>query len=216
MTAIVRYALADYLRSQRFLPPLVIFFGFLAVFHASQGTVLPGYAAGAAALVPISVWLTLSLHHTEDPLQAAVTAVNAGGHQRVLFAKTYAVLTCVLVLTAVALMWPALFTGHRPALIDLAIGFCAHLTCGLTGIALGTCCIRPLVRRQGYAFSAGVFLSLVALVGRWMSPVNETIRLLSAAPPRPCAVELLLLTAWALVMLVAVVFLAARLARRRR
>jgi hypothetical protein len=211
VTAVARYALADYLRSQRFLPPLVTYLGFLAIFHATQGTVVPGYGAAAAALLPISVWLTLSLHNTEDPIQATVTVVNAGSHRRALFGKTYAALAGVLVLTAVALIWPALSTAHPPAPIDLAVGICAHLTCGLTGIALGTCCIRPLIKRQGYAFAAAAALSLIALVSRWLTPVNETIRLLSAAPPRPSATELLLLAAWALIMLLAVASLAARL-----
>ncbi|MGH3803890.1 MAG: hypothetical protein ACRDTD_27920, partial [Pseudonocardiaceae bacterium] len=77
MTAMARYALADYLRSQRFLPPLVAYLSFLAILNAIQGTVLPGYGASAAGLLPASVWLTLSLHNTEDALQATVTIVNA-------------------------------------------------------------------------------------------------------------------------------------------
>lgn len=214
MRAVARYALADYLRSQRYLPLLVTYLGFLAVFHAFQGSILPGYGAGAAALLPISVWLTLSLHHTEDPLHTTVTAVNAGGYRRVLFGKTYAVLVCMVVLTGVGVLWPALLTGRPPAASDLAAGFCAHLTCGLTGIALGTCCIRPLIKRQGYAFAAAALLSLTALVGRWLTPVNETVRLLSAAPPRPSATELLLLASWSLVMLWAAASSAARLCRR--
>ncbi|WEH35559.1 hypothetical protein PZB75_20700 [Streptomyces sp. AM 4-1-1] len=216
MTAVARYALADYLRSQRFLPPLVTYLAFLAIFYAFEGPVLPGYGAGAATLLPVAVWLTLGLHNTEDRLQALVTAVNAGGHRRALFGKTYAALVCVLVLTAVALLWPALSAAHLPAPADLAVGVCAHLICGLTGIALGTCCVRPLVERQGYAFAAAALLSLIALVGRWVTPVNETVRVLSDAPPRPPAAELLLLAAWAVAMLLGLTLLTARLGQRRR
>ncbi|MGH3804168.1 MAG: hypothetical protein ACRDTD_29345, partial [Pseudonocardiaceae bacterium] len=181
-----------------------------------QGTVLPGYGASAAGLLPASVWLTLSLHNTEDALQATVTIVNAGSRRRALFGKTYAALAGVLVLTGAALIWPAVAAAQLPAPGDLTVGIAAHLICALTGMALGTCCIRPIFERQGHAFAAAALLSLVALVSRWLTPVNETVRLLSAAPPRPSSSEMVLLAVWALAMLLAVVDLAARLRQSRR
>ncbi|WP_225845157.1 hypothetical protein [Streptomyces sp. HPF1205] len=222
MTAVARYALADYLRSQRFLPPLVAYLGFLAILHADDGPVLSGYGASSAALLPAAVWLTLSLHNAEDPVQAAITVVNAGGHRRALAGKTYAALTGMLALAALALAWSALAAAHplRPGELAhdcavLAVGVCAHLICGLTGVALGTCCFRPLIRRQGYAFATAALLSLAALVARWPTPVNETVRLVNAAPPRPSATALLLLAAWALVLPPLATALVARLTRRR-
>ncbi|MDT0453497.1 hypothetical protein [Streptomyces hesseae] len=216
MTTIARYALADYLRSQRFLPQLVAYLGFLAVLYAVQGSVLPGYGASAAALLPVGVWLTLSLHNTEDPLQATVTLINAGGRLRVMLGKTCASLAGVLALGGAALIWPMVSSGrlHTPA--DLATGLMAHLICALTAVALGTCCARPLIERQGYAFATALVLSLIALVGRLVTPVNQTIRLLSSAPPRPPAGELLLLAAWSSIMLGVTVSLASWMARRRQ
>lgn len=222
MIAVARYALADYLRSQRFLPPLVAYLGFLAILHATGGPVLSGYGASSAALLPAAVWLTLSLHNAEDPVQTAITVVNAGGHRRTLAGKTYAALVCVLTLAAVALVWSALAAAHPPRTAALAgesavlaTGVCAHLTCGLTGVALGTCCVRPLIRSQGYAFTTAALLSVAALVARWLTPVNETVRLVNAAPPRPSAGVMLLLTAWSLVLGAAVVTVVARLTRGR-
>ncbi|MET8957314.1 hypothetical protein ACWEQN_34845 [Streptomyces sp. NPDC004129] len=216
MTAIARYVLADYLRSQRYLPQLVSYLGFLAIFYAFPGTVLPGYGASAAALLPVSVWLTLSLHNTEDPLQAAVTIANAGSRRRVMIGKTCAALAGVIALSAIAVIWPMVSSGrlHTPA--DLTVGLVAHLTCGITGIALGTCCTRPIIKRQGYAFATALLLGLIALVSRLLSPANQTIRLLSGASPRPSLAGLLLLTGWALIMLVVLTSVASWLAQRRR
>jgi hypothetical protein len=216
VTALARYALADYLRSQRFLPPLVAYLGFLAILYAFRGPVLPGYGAASAGLVPAGVWLTLGLHNAEDPAQAAVTVVNAGGHRRVVFGKTYAAVAAVTVLAAAALLWAAV-SGNRPhGPADLAAGISAHLTCGFTGVALGTVCVRPLIARQGYAFAAAALLSLLALVGRWFTPVNETVRLFSDAPPRPSAAALALLAAWAVGLVAAAAALVAPAARRVR
>jgi hypothetical protein len=213
--AVARYALAELLRSQRFLPPLVAYLGLLAVLHASPGPLLPGYGASAAALVPAGAWLTLCLHNAEDRVQAAVTVVNAGGHLRVLLGRTYGSIAGVLVLTAVALLWPALAAARVPAPADLAAGLCAHLVCGLTAVALGTCCARPLIGRQGHAFAAAVLLSVVVLVARPLTPVNETVRLFGAAPPRPSFAVLLPLVAGAAALTAAAVALALFVARRR-
>lgn len=216
MIALTRYVLADYLRSQRFVPPLVAYLGFLAVLYAFPGTILPGFGASAAALLPVSVWIALSLHNTEDALQATVTMVNAGGRGRVMAGKTYATVVGVLVLTVTALVWPMVSSSRIFSPADLTTGLITHLTCGLTGISLGTCCARPVINRQGYAFATAFLLSIVALVNHTLTPANRTIRLLSAAPPGPSAAGLLLPMAWALLMLTALAALSSWVARRRR
>jgi hypothetical protein len=202
--AIARYALVDYLRSQRFLPPLVTFLGVLAVLYAFPGGVLSGYSASAAALLPVSVWLALSLHNAEDPVQATITLVNAASRRRVVAGKTGAAAVGILTLTAVALVWPMVSDWRWFTAAELADGLLAHLTCAPTGIALGTCCICPLIKRQGYAFATGLLLSFVALFAHRLTPANLTVRLLSTASAPPSLGELTLLTLWSAALLAVV------------
>ncbi|MER5867529.1 hypothetical protein [Kitasatospora sp. NPDC002040] len=216
MTAVARYTLADFLRSQRYLPQLVLYLGFLAVLHAVPGPVLQGYGASAGALLPVALWLTLTLHNTEDPLQAAVTAVNAGGHGRALLGRTAAALLCGLALAAAALLWPMAAAGRWYDPSELTAGLLAHLTCAVTGTALGTLCARPVIRRPGHAFAVAGLLALVALVSRTATPVNQTVRLLSAAPPAPTTARLAALTGWSLALLALLLLLTNALTRRRR
>ncbi|MFI5527406.1 hypothetical protein ACIA8O_02510 [Kitasatospora sp. NPDC051853] len=216
MTAVARYALADFLKSQRYLPQLVLYLGLLAVLHAVPGPVLQGYGASAGALLPVTVWLALALHNTEDPLQAAVTAVNAGGRTRALLGRTAAALLCGLALTVVALVWPMAASGTPYTAMELTDGLLAHATAVLTGTALGGLCARPVIRRPGHAFAVAALLGLVALVSRTASPVNGTVRLLSAAPPAPATTTLLAHTGWAAALLVALTAVTAALAHRRR
>jgi hypothetical protein len=216
VTAVARYALADYLRSQRFLPPLVAWLGFLAVLYAvGTGPVLPAFGLSSAVVLPVAAWTTVSLHNTEDPLQRAVTVVNARGHHRVVAGRTCAVVVCLIALTAAALVWPMAADGRLYDGADLAAGAAAHLVCGLTGIALGTCCARPVVRRQGHAFALACGLSLAALVGRRLSPANTAVRLLDGDPRTPPGGELALLTGAAVLMVVALAAAASWVARRR-
>lgn len=217
MIAIARYAFADYLRSQRFLPPLVAFLGILAILYAfPPGPILPAYGLTAALILPISSWLAITLHNAEDPLQATVTLVNGGGFRRVLLGKTIVAVACLVALTVTALIWPMVSHAQLYAPGDITAGFIAHLTCGFTGIALGTCCTRPIIKRQGYAFAIAFLISMAGLVGRFLTPANETIRLLSGAPPRPAAGELLLLAVGAVAMLAVAAALASWVAQRRR
>lgn len=217
MIAIARYALADYLLSQRFLPPLVTYLGFLAIMYAfPPGPILPAYGLTAALILPISAWLAITLHNAEDPLQATVTLVNGDGYRRVLLGKTIVAVASLVALTVTALVWPMVSHAQLYAPGDVTAGFIAHLTCGLTGIALGTCCTRPIIKRQGYAFAIGFSISMAGLVGRFLTPANETIQLLNAAPPRPPAGELLLLATGSVVMLLLAAALATWIAQRRR
>ncbi|MGW2396150.1 hypothetical protein ACWCYY_06315 [Kitasatospora sp. NPDC001664] len=216
MTAVARYALADFLRSQRYLPQLVLYLALLAVLHAVPGPVLQGYGASAGALLPVTVWLALVLHNTEDPLQAAVTAVNAGGRTRALLGRTAAAVLCGLALAAVALVWPMAAGGTLHTATELTEGLLAHTTAVLTGTALGGLCARPVIRRPGHAFATAAVLSLTALVSRTASPVNGTVRLLSAAPPAPSTATLLALTAWAAALLAVLTAATGWLAARRR
>jgi hypothetical protein len=216
MTAVARYALADYLRSQRFLPPLVAYLGFLAVLYAvGSGPLLPALGLSAAAVLPVAAWTAVSLHNTEDPLQRPVTVVNARGHTRVVAGKTCAAVVCLLALTAAALIWPAAADGRIPTPAALAAGAAAHLACGLTGTALGTCCARPVIRRQGYAFGLACALSLAALVGRRLTPANPAVRLLDANPHTPPGGHLAALAAAALLLLVVLTAAASWAGRRR-
>jgi hypothetical protein len=217
MIPIARYALADYLRSQRFLAPLVGYLGILAIFYASPpGPILSAYGLTAALILPISAWLSMSLHNAEDPLQATITVVNAGGFRRVLAGKTLAAVTCLVVLTVTALVWPMISHTQLYSPADVTAGFTAHLTCGLVGIALGMCCTRPIIKRQGYAFATAFLLSMVGLIDRSLMPANETIRLLNAVPTQPPIGELVLLAGGAVLMLVVLAALVTWVAQRRR
>lgn len=217
MISIARYALADYLRSQRFLAPLVAYLGTLGILYAfPPGPILSAYALTAAFILPVSAWVSMSLHNAEDPLQTTVTIVNAGGFRRVLAGKTIAVIICLLALTATALVWPMIAHGQTYSAADVTAGLIAHLTCGLIGIALGTCCTRRIIKRQGYAFATAFLLSMIGLIDRKLTPANETIRLLNAEPARAPLGELALLAGGAVLMLVVLAALATWIAQRRR
>ncbi|HEX3788015.1 MAG TPA: hypothetical protein VHW44_09145 [Pseudonocardiaceae bacterium] len=179
MIALVRYALAVMLHSQRYLAPVLLFLAVLAVFTSNDpGPVLPVYALAAAALFSCAAWLTMTLLNIEEPVQRAITAVSAGGSLRALLSWVcVAVLDC-LVLSALALLFPWV-DGHSVSGVELLVGVEALVTCALSGVAIGLVCSRLVIRRPGYALLTALGLVLLLVLVRGLPPVNPMFRLLA-------------------------------------
>ncbi|MFF7759530.1 hypothetical protein [Streptomyces griseorubiginosus] len=173
MIALVRYMSTVLLLSQRYLAPLLLFLGLVAVLTSSDtGPLTATYAAVAGAMLPCSVWLTMTLIGLEDQSHRSIVVVSAGGPLRVLLATVGTAALGCLLLTSGGLVLPLLFATHTPGLADLALGTAAQLTCALTGIAIGVVCSRLVFRRQGYALVLALVLLLAVLLGKDVSPVN--------------------------------------------
>ncbi|MFF7049677.1 hypothetical protein ACFY94_15110 [Streptomyces griseorubiginosus] len=183
MIALVRYMFTVLLFSQRYLAPLLLFLGLVAVLTSSDtGPLTATYASVAGAMLPCSVWLTMALIGLEDQAHRSVVVVSAGSHLRVLLATVGTATVWCLLLTAAGLVLPLLFGAHTPGLADLALGTEAQLTCAFTGMAIGLVCSRLVFRRQGHALVLALGLLLAVLLGKGVSPVNIMFTRLQNAP----------------------------------
>ncbi|MGA5037192.1 hypothetical protein ACPCA8_09050 [Streptomyces capoamus] len=173
MIALVRYMFTVLLLSQRYLAPLLLFLGLVAVLTSSDtGPLTATYASVAGAMLPCSVWLTMTLIGLEDQAHRSIVVVSAGGPLRVLLATVGTAATWCLLLLSAGLVLPLLFGTHTPGLADLALGTVAQLTSACTGMAIGVICSRLVFRRQGYALVLALVLLLAMLLGKGVSPVN--------------------------------------------
>ncbi|MEU6237575.1 hypothetical protein [Kitasatospora sp. NPDC047058] len=176
MTALVRYLCTTLLLSQRYLAPLLLFTGLVAVLTSSDtGPLTAAYGAAAGAMLLCSTWLTIALVGLEDQAHRAVVVVNAGGSRRVLVGTVCAAVLCCLVLTGLGLGIPFLVGTHRLTVAALLVGVEAQLTCALTGIAVGLLCSRLVFRRQGYALLLALVLLSVLMVAKGLPPVNPLL-----------------------------------------
>ncbi|CAM5468047.1 hypothetical protein STENM223S_05077 [Streptomyces tendae] len=173
MIALVRYLSTVLLLSQRYLAPLLLFIGLVAVLTSSDaGPLTATYASVAGAMLPCSVWLTMALIGLEDQAHRSIVVVSTGSHLRVLLATVETAAVWCLLLTAAGLVLPLMSGTRTPRPADLALGTEAQLTCAFTGIAIGLVCSRLVFRRQGYALVLALGLLLAALLGKGVSPVN--------------------------------------------
>jgi hypothetical protein len=182
MVALVRYTFATMFHAQRYLAPVLLFLGALAVISRNDnGPLPPVYALCAGALFICATWLTMALISVEDPTHRAITVVTAKRSIRVLLAAVTVALISCIALTGAGLILPLLLGTHTVAPADLGVGLEAHLTCACAGIAIGLLCSRLVIRRQGYAFVLALGLVMITLLVRGL-PVNTLFHLMANTP----------------------------------
>jgi len=173
MIALSRYTLSTMLHSQRYLAPVLLFMGAVAVVSSNDsGPLAPTYALCGAVLLICSTWLTIALISVDDPVHRAITVVNAGRSHTVLLASVAVAFASSLVLTAFGLVFPLLVGSHVLTAADLLLGLEAYLICANAGIAIGLICSRLVIRRQGYALVVAIGLVAAILLVPGLPPVH--------------------------------------------
>ncbi|GGZ88719.1 ABC transporter [Streptomyces echinoruber] len=172
MTALLRYQCALLLRSQRWLPPLVLYAAVLAVGVQAGQPVLDSLGYAAAALLPVAAWLVRICVTGEPPAARACVAAAAGPARAhlacVLVALGAAVLLGTAATVVVTLTGAPVSADHAtrvPRLPAGTAGLLAVLVCALLGTAVGVLTGPPLLRAPGRAVPAmllGALLSVVA------------------------------------------------------
>lgn len=213
----IRYLVADLVKSQRFLPPMMLYVALLGVLNAGDPGKPPG-TSGVSAMVlfPIAAWLTVIVVNNEDPVQRRITLAAVGGWRRLLVGLlgVTGLVNGVLVLLSVGGV--ALVNIHyQYAVPVLAMMTVAHLISVATGVALGLVCARPLVPTTGWSMLAVVAVSLVAIVANAVPPVGPTAKVLFN-PDQYQVVPYLAIQALVAVTLLGVAVVATYLIGRRR
>ncbi len=187
MIATLRYTLADVIRSNRFVLPLLPFVVGLPLLYSNQSPPLDGYAATAALLYPVAAWFGVAVCNSEDEVRLDLTVATGGGWLPAYAAKLATALLLVLVLIPVAIAYPMVTGAFSPSASrgDVLIGIAAHLLCALPGLALGVLFSRLVVRRQAYALLWLLICLVFAVpVGTLTSSRLLPLRLLAhLAPP---------------------------------
>lgn len=187
MIATLRYTMADVVRSNRFVLPLVPFVVGVPLLYSNQSPPLDGYAATAALLYPVAAWFGVAVCNSEDDVRLDLTVATGGSWLRVYLAKLLTALLLVLALIPVAIAYPLLTRAFSPPASrgDVLIGIAAHLLCGLPGLALGVLFSRLVIRRQAYALLwLLICLVLAVPLGTLASASLLPLRLLAhLAPP---------------------------------
>jgi hypothetical protein len=186
LPALLRYLAADALRAGRWVAPLALFLILTASGTAVGETALGSYGFSAAALFPVSLWLTIAVLNSEDPVQTAIVTVTVGNAFVVRLAKLALAYLGAQILTVIAVLWP-LLTGQPASAADVLAGVLANLLSSLAGVAFGSLAGRPLLRAPTWAVTLGLAVFLVEILVPGFPPVRP-IAVTFARGPDPSAV----------------------------
>lgn len=177
--AVARYLLADAVRAQRVIIPIVLQIAVLAVLFGGDPGPLPApWAVSCLTAYPVAAWLALAVANTEDPVQRAVTVAAAGGPGPVAAGTLLVALAGDLLLTLISVGWGVAAARAVPA-AAVVVGVLAHLAASGTGTALGLLCARPLVPRIGWSLLIGAVVVIATAVQPWLPPVGASIAVLA-------------------------------------
>lgn len=171
MNALLRYQAALLVRSQRWLPPVILYAAFLGIGVQSGQPVLDSLGYTAAALLPVSAWLMRICVTNEPPAARSCTGSAVGPGRAHLACVLVAFAASALLGTAatvvVTLISAPTSTDHQTRVEALpagAAGLLVALTCALLGTAVGALTNWPLLRSRGRAVPALLLGALLALV----------------------------------------------------
>ncbi|SCK43342.1 hypothetical protein H181DRAFT_03789 [Streptomyces sp. WMMB 714] len=181
MSALLGYHTALLMRSQRWLPPMLLYAAVMGIGVQWGQPVLDGLGYAAAGLLPVTAWVVRICLNIE-PLAARQCTAAAAGPARVHLAGVLAalLLTCALgavgAVYVVAVSDPRSSAGHVavPLLPAVEAGLLAAFTCAFFGAAIGALCNRPLLSNSGVAVPSSLLAVLLVLVVGG-SPANAAV-----------------------------------------
>ncbi|WP_329269654.1 ABC transporter [Streptomyces sp. NBC_01451] len=221
MTALLRYQAALLVRSQRWLPPFILYAVFLGVGVQGGQPVLDSLGYAAAAVLPVAAWLVRICAGNEPPAaRAAVAAAVGPGRAHLaclLVALAAAVALGTTATVVVTLISDPASADHRIRVEPLpagGAGLLAALVCALLGTAVGALTTWPLLRSPGRAVPAMMLAALVAMVVTGSPARSAITSLVTGSRSGTIPVPLLPLAAAALVTVAAIAAACALTSRR--
>ncbi|KKD06739.1 hypothetical protein [Streptomyces sp. WM6386] len=171
MTALLRYQAALLVRSQRWLPPFILYVAFLGIGVQSGQPILDSLGYAAAALLPVAAWLVRICVSNEPPAARACVSAAVGPARAHLASLLVAFATAALLGTAatllVTLISDPVGADHQmrvPRFPAGAAGLIATLACALLGTAVGALTTWPLLRSPGRAVPTMLLAALLTTV----------------------------------------------------
>ncbi|MFJ8437579.1 ABC transporter [Kitasatospora griseola] len=172
---LTRYHLELLLRSQRWLPPGLVYLVLMGLGVSGGDDALSAAAFSAGLLVPVTGWLVRAAV-TAEPAQSRACLVAAAGWRRVHLSALVAAALAGLAL-GVAGLAGVLLVGSGGGGGAMAAGLLATVVCVLTGAAVGAVCNRPVVAGAQYAVPLGLGAMVLVLLLPG-SPANAVVRAL--------------------------------------
>ncbi|EEK71106.1 MULTISPECIES: hypothetical protein [Bacillus] len=225
MFALIRYHFLDYTKSYKYIPPIAMYcISLLFVYTYKPTPIVPTYLETALALYLLSAWITVTIFHTEDPVQEQITISHTNNISALYVGKYITALLICTILSFISVIYPIIlqmFNEKMTASLFL-VGFLAHMSLSILGISIATLFTRNIIQKASTAW-----LSLTLILLMTIASIRLKKELLWFLPPVESFIMLgqykynilthtLWLTAWAILYSFLLLTLFLFLVRRKR
>ncbi|MBE5104702.1 ABC transporter permease [Bacillus thuringiensis] len=225
MFALIRYHFLDYTKSYKYVPPIAMYFvSLLFVYTYKPTPIVPTYLETALALYLLSAWITVTIFHTEDPVQEQITISHTNNISALYVGKYITALLIGTVLSFISVIYPILlqmFSEKMTASLFL-VGFLAHISLSILGVSIATLFTRNIIQKTSTAWLSLTFILLITIASvrlkkelLWFFPPIESFLMLGQYKYN-ILTHTLWLTAWAIVYSFLLLTLFLFLVRRKR
>jgi len=166
MMSLLHYQLINYIRTYKYIPPFFIFILCMVVNYAFvPNPILDSYSFTSTLLFLLMGWFTVTIFHGEDEGQKVITILHSKG-EKAYFRGLYSI--CMIIgfcLSCVAVVYPALIDafGEQPRALHIVLGFLAHFSLSILGIALSSLFTRELVKNRQNSWWGVLSILIISL-----------------------------------------------------
>ncbi|EOP49739.1 ABC transporter permease [Bacillus cereus VDM053] len=225
MFALIRYHFLDYTKSYKYIPPIAMYcISLLFVYTYKPTPIVPTYLETALALYLLSAWITVTIFHTEDPVQEQITISHTNNISALYVGKYITALLICTVLSFISVIYPIIlqmFNEKMTASLFL-VGFLAHMSLSILGISIATLFTRNIIQKASTACLSLTFILLMTIASirlkkelLWFLPPVESFIMLGQYKYN-ILTHTLWLTAWTIVYSFLLLTLFLFLIRRKR
>ena len=175
MTALTRYLWSDFIRSHRWVAPLLAFLIVESIISATTGAVLPTYGGVSLAVLFLSIWVAVIVLNNEDPIQTYVTTTAAQGDAKLRLAKLSVAFQGAVILGLLGLVAPTVVASGTVGAVDIGAGAVGVVATATAGVAVGAMCARPIITRTSWALLLGMCAGLGTVLIPHCPPTRQLL-----------------------------------------
>ncbi|WP_459503298.1 ABC transporter permease [Bacillus sp. C1] len=228
MIALIRYNFLDYTKSYKYVPPIAMYIvSLLFVYAYKPNPIVATYLETALTLYLLSAWITITLFHTENPVQEQITLSHTKNSTTLYFSKYVTALLICIVLSLISVTYPIAFQMFKENMTAerFITGLLAHFSLSILGISIATLFTRNIIQKASTSWLSLSFILLITIASvrlkkdmpelLWVFPPIDSFMMLGQYEHH-FLVHTLLFTVWALIYSLVLVSLFLYLVQKRR
>lgn len=169
MSAFVQYQLISFIRSLKFIPPVVFYFAWIFILYAYKNVpILSSYAVSSIAIYLIMTWITMSIFTLDEDSEKHILISHLRSKLSYLYGKWLTLLVIMIPLLLFAVFFPIITESFRGNMsLKLYIfTFYSHLVFVIFGMLVGTLFSATKLATKKYAWLSSVFIIVVSLASK--------------------------------------------------